>query len=990
MKFSTFLVALLLPVTAFAGCVNFPRDLKQGMSGDDIYAMQKILNSDSATIIASSGDGAPGHESDYFGVNTFLALQAFQKLYATDVLTTGASSTPSGIATEATRAKLSKLSCEIDVSRPVAPTSTPSQLGSGLCAAIPLAPAPRPKVRLENPVTYQVRRGDVVAFYGANFTENNTVDIGNKSVCSLSSADGGGRIDVTIPLDAGLGVQYVRVTNKYGVSNLIKIFVLEASPHETWSGGCVNLSRVLSLKSKGADVKTLQRFLNSDTRTQIAAEGVESYGKETDLFSALTKNGVFAFQKLYAADVLRPAGLLKPTGVIGQLSAKKIRALTNCGSLDTAPTPTQVVGAPGLLGIRPSRGADGDDIVLSGTNFTGANTILFGGKAFGPYGSADGKSIVFTLTSLIPPGTWPVVIRTSNGTSKPVDFTMLATSTIGKLPHINYVTPSHGKPGVVVTLTGVGFTPTDNTIADIGNSGFVRSGITSADLGRTIKLTIPTSIKSGVINMQLTNANGKSNARAFVVDAEPIIPPPQITTINPPAAKQGANVTLVGQNFIEGSAVFIDGTAFTDFHIGGQTNISLALPISMSVGAHEVYVQNGKGKSNVKTLTVIDKNADVPHIDSITPSTAKVGDSVLIKGRSLTGINLVYFGSTLGSSISGNTTGTEASLFVRNLDPGVYQVHIQNSGGISNEVPLTIYKDERPSLTSLYPTSAYPDDPLKLHGKNLLGGTVIIDSKTISAQDDGSYGVALTSTVPSDIAAGTYKVHVHTAKGDSNELTLIVQPAKPVKLTVVSPNIVPPQMPISLVGQSLGDSVDVHIGDTVIAGVPVNGGVMLGVTLPSAVVEGSYQVWVTTAKGDTNKLTLTVSTGAGGGGGGGGGTGGAGVHPPPMIYSLNPSEVDRAKCLASGGIRFTINGENFTTSSDNLIKSSLGGELHQVSGDGRTLYFKAGSYTDAIPCVKPSLDPTNDLDVYVFIQNTYGTSDMKKFKVKGLPSVPGF
>jgi hypothetical protein len=169
----------------------------------------------------------------------------------------------------------------------------------------------------------------------------------------------------------------------------------------------------------------------------------------------------------------------------------------------------------------------------------------------------------------------------------------------------------------------------------------------------------------------------------------------------------------------------------------------------------------------------------------------------------------------------------------------------------------------------------------------------------------------------------------------------------------------------------------------------VNGGVTLNVTLPRAVVEGVYQVWVTTPKGDTNKLTLTVSSGTGGGGGGGG-TGGAGVHAPPMIYSLNPSEVDRAKCLASGGIRFTINGENFTTTSENLIKSSLGGELHQVSSDGRTLYFKAGSYTDAIPCVKPSLDPTNDLDVYVFIQNAYGTSDMKKFKVKGLPSVPGF
>jgi hypothetical protein len=90
------------------------------------------------------------------------------------------------------------------------------------------------------------------------------------------------------------------------------------------------------------------------------------------------------------------------------------------------------------------------------------------------------------------------------------------------------------------------------------------------------------------------------------------------------------------------------------------------------------------------------------------------------------------------------------------------------------------------------------------------------------------------------------------------------------------------------------------------------------------------------------------------------------------------------KCLASGGIRFTINGTNFSTSSVNVIKAGLGGEQQMVSPNGSTLYFQAGSFKDAIPCLKPSMKPTDDLDVYVYVQNMYGTSEGKIFTVKGL------
>lgn len=980
MKFSTFLIALLLPVTAFAGCVDFPRDLKLGMSGNDVFVMQKILNSDSATIIASSGPGSPGHEDDLFSAKTLLAVQAFQKLYATELLpdATSSTSTPTGVVTLPTRTKLSRLSCEIDVSRPVVATTTPTQLGSGLCPAIKLAPLPRPKVVLDEPTTYRVRRGDLFSLYGKNFTDNNTVDIGNKSICFTVGADGGRRIDITIPLDAALGEQYVRVTNKYGQSNLIKIIILEASPHDQWSGGCVNITRTLSLQSKGADVKTLQRFLNSDTRTQITADGVESYGKETDLFSPITKNGVMSFQKLYAADVLRPAKLITPTGVIGQLAAKKIRELTNCPALN-APT-GRIVGAPTLSSIQPNAAAEGDDIVLRGTNFTGENTILFGNSAFGPYGSADGRSIVITLTSFITPGKMPVYVRTANGRSRAVEFTMLATSTIGKVPHIDWISPSHAKPGTAITLSGVGFTPTDNVLTGVGSSGFAKVALPSFSWGKQIALTIAKSMKPGAINFQITNANGVSNTRSFIVDPERVIAPPVIERINPGTAKQGTMVIIEGRNFVDPSTVFIDGATFNDVHIGSERSISLMVPMTMSVGAHEIRVKNPVATSNTKTLTVIDKNADVPVLDSITPSTAASGDTVVLTGKNLAGNDLVYFGDTLVSTVYGVGDGTKASLYVRNLEPKEYKLHIQNRGGVSNELSFTIYKDEKPHITTLYPDEVYPGDTIKISGRNLSGGWVVMDGKTFAAIDATSLGTNISSVIPDDTAAGTYTLHVSTDKGNSNDVSLNVLPAKTQKLTSVSPNPTYTGMTVYVRGEALGSSVDVHIGSAVIPGLSVSGGTSVNVPLPSSIGVGTYDVWATSPRGDTNKLSLDVRDATGGGGTGGG----SGGLLKPIIYSLSPNKVDRVKCLTNG-VHFTISGANFATSSENVIRSGIGGEQRMVSKDGRTLYFDAGGgLSMALPCTKPAMNPTNDLDIYVYVQNAFGTSEGKIFTVKGI------
>lgn len=57
---------------------NFTRDLKLGMIGDDVKELQKYLNNNNY-LIATSGVGSKGQETNYFGNLTEIALARFQK-----------------------------------------------------------------------------------------------------------------------------------------------------------------------------------------------------------------------------------------------------------------------------------------------------------------------------------------------------------------------------------------------------------------------------------------------------------------------------------------------------------------------------------------------------------------------------------------------------------------------------------------------------------------------------------------------------------------------------------------------------------------------------------------------------------------------------------------------------------------------------------------------------------------------------------------------
>ena len=231
-----------------------------------------------------------------------------------------------------------------------------------------------------------------------------------------------------------------------------------------------------------------------------------------------------------------------------------------------SPTPFTVVAnplAPSITSFSPATGDEGSTVTITGVNFTGTTSVLFGSSPASTFTvKPAGTSITATVPLGIGAGARTVTVTTANGTA-PSATTFAVTVPPPPPPAAPTVTglaPTHAQVGSAVTITGTGF---------VGATGVTFNGVNQPTFvvvnGTTVQTTVPAGATTGAV--KVTTPSGTSTVVAtFTVD--PLIGPT-------------ANVAAITLTVAQGSAVTLNGstssnaTTYAWTQIAGTTTVAL-------------------------------------------------------------------------------------------------------------------------------------------------------------------------------------------------------------------------------------------------------------------------------------------------------------------------------------------------------------------------------------------------------------------------------
>ncbi len=434
-------------------------------------------------------------------------------------------------------------------------------------------------------------------------------------------------------------------------------------------------------------------------------------------------------------------------------------------------TYTNVTGpAPAVSGVSPATGstAGGQVVSITGTGFTGATGVSFGGTAAGGYSILSDSLIEAVAPAAGSAGSVDVQVTTNNGTSATVSadqftYVALGAPTVGGLGTGSGSTAG----GTSVSITGTNFTPASQVFF-----GGVPAASVSYPSGTSLSAVSPAGY-AGAVDVTVTTASGTSATSGSDQFTYTAAAAPTIGSLGTTSGTTagGTSVTINGSNLAGAVGVTFGGVGAVSFTIVSGTQITAVTPANIA-GVIDVVVTTTAGSSTPSSNSRFTFSAASPPAVSglgTSSGTTGGGTSVVLTGTDFTGATDVTFGGVSAASFTVDSA-TQITAVSPPMAAGTAAVVVWTPTGSSQVGSACEYAytaAAAPAVTGLGTSSGGTagGTVVAITGTGFTGASTVLFGGVPAAFTVNS-DTSITATAPGQ-AAGTVDVTVTTPSGAS-------------------------------------------------------------------------------------------------------------------------------------------------------------------------------------------------------------------------------
>lgn len=581
----------------------------------------------------------------------------------------------------------------------------------------------------------------------------------------------------------------------------------------------------------------------------------------------------------------------------GQLS------VTTPGGTATSVDSFTVYQPPTIVSFTPLTGLAGDTVMISGTNFTGTTAVKFNTTGASSY-TVDSDT---SISAVVPAG----VLSGKISVTAP-GGTVVSAASFYVTPSLTAFTPTSGKAGDSVTITGTAF----NGATAVSFNGTPASSFTIVS-NTSVKANVPVGATTG--QLSVTTPGGTATS----VDSFTVYQPPTIISFTPSSGSVGDTVTITGTYLTGASAVKFNGTGATSFTVDSDISITATVPFGASSGKITVTTPGGTATSATDFNTA-------PSISSFTPASGVIGQDVTIIGTGFIDVTAVKFNGVTDPSFFIDSGKIYARVPV---GASTGPITVTNSFGTATSATnFTVIT--APAISSFSPTSGVAGDTITVTGTQFTGALAVkfngVTAASFSVVDDTS----ITAKVPATATSG--KITVTTAAGTATSSdTFYINPPTIGSFTPTNGDA---GTFVTVSGTGLTGATSVKFNGIAAGSFAVYSDTSIAATVPVGATTGP--ITVTTPAGTATSATDFI------------------VNAVPTITSFTPE-------AGIAGVTVTITGTSFTGATGVKFNGSIAVSFTVDSDTTITATVPVGTTTGKITVTTPGGTATSSGYFYV-------------------------